>query len=61
MKIIVIILIAMFSHNLNNGGYEIIKYNQTIDTNYSIVDYAYDYASEIILVNYYKTIDLFFK
>ena len=51
----------MFSHNLNNGGYEIIKYNQTIDTNYSIVDYAYDYASEIILVNYYKTIDLFFK
>lgn len=61
MKIIVIILIAMFSHNLNNGGYEIIKYNQTIDTNYSIVDYAYDYTSEIILVNYYKTIDLFFK
>lgn len=61
MKIMIIILIAMFSHNLNNSGYEIIKYNQTIDTNYSIVDYAYDYASEIILVNYYKTIDLFFK
>ena len=57
MKTLFIILLTMFKSNLNNEGYEIIKYNQTIIPNYNIIDYTYDYTSEIILVNYYKIID----
>lgn len=57
MKTLFIVLLMMFKNNLDNGGYDIIKYNQTIISNYNIIDYAYDYTTEIILVNYYKTID----
>ena len=57
MKTLFIILLTMFKSNLNNESYEIIKYNQTIIPNYNIIDYTYDYTSEIILVNYYKIID----
>ena len=60
MKIIIIAML-MFNYNLQHGGYEIIQYNKTIEKNYDIVDYAYHYASERILLNYYKTIDLLFK
>jgi len=55
--IFVTLITLLFNNNLKNGGYEIIKYNQTIIPNYNIIDYVYDYTSEIILVNYYKTID----
>lgn len=47
----------MLNNNLKNGGYEVIEYNKTIIEDYNIVDYVYDYASEIILTNYYKIID----
>lgn len=56
MKIIIILMI-MLNNNLNNGSYEIIEYNKTIIEDYTIIDYVYDYTSEIILTNYYKTID----
>lgn len=47
----------MFKSNLDNGGYDIIEYNKTVIPNYNIINYTYDYTSEIILVNYYKIID----
>lgn len=57
MKTLFIILLAMFKSDLDNGGYDIIKYNKTVIPSYTIIDYTYDYVSEIILVNYYKIID----
>lgn len=57
MKTLFIILLTMFKNNLDNGGYDIIEYNKTVIPNYNIIDYTYDYTSEIILVNYYKIID----
>lgn len=57
MKTLFIILLTMFKSNLDNGGYDIIEYNKTVIPNYNIIDYTYDYTSEVILVNYYKIID----
>ena len=57
MKTLFIILLTMFKSNLDNGGYDIIEYNKTVIPNYNIINYTYDYTSEIILVNYYKIID----
>ena len=56
MKIIIVLMLIL-NNNLKNGGYKIIEYNKTIIEDYNIVDYVYDYASEIILTNYYKIID----
>lgn len=57
MKTLFIVLLTMFKSDLDNGGYEIIEYNKTVIPSYTIIDYTYDYVSEIILVNYYKIID----
>ena len=57
MKIMIILALLFGSNNFNTESYEIFKYNQSVLEDYTVIDYVYDYFSEIILTNYYKILD----